>query len=131
MASNPSQAFRHHLQSSIKDYLLGQTQPQSQDTSSSNVSTAGWPFSKPHNVAGWALKPKDRPLVVSNAPYTSPPKDHVVIRVIDVAVNPIDWIMQDQDAFGLKYPTVFGLDVAGEVVEAEGGGFKVGERVIA
>lgn len=88
---------------------------------------------KPKNVAAWALKPKQRPFVVSKADYTSPPKDHVAIQVIDVAVNPIDWLMQDNDVFGLKYPTVFGLDVAGAVVELGEGvdDFRIGQRVIA
>jgi len=88
---------------------------------------------RPKNVAAWALKPKGRPLVVSNAPYVSPPKDHVAIQVFDVAVNPIDWIIQDSDTFGLKYPTVFGLDVAGEIIEVGEGvkDFHTGQRVIA
>ncbi len=88
---------------------------------------------KPKNVAAWALNRKQRPLVVSKATYTSPPKDHVTIQVFDVAVNPIDWIMQDGDIFDIKYPNVFGLDVAGEIVEAgdKVEGFRVGQRVIA
>lgn len=88
---------------------------------------------KPKNVAAWALKPKTRPLVVSNAPYTPPSKGEVTIQVIDVAVNPIDWILQDQDLFGLTYPTVFGSDVAGDIVEVGEGvdEFHAGQRVIA
>ena len=72
--------------------------------------------SAPHNVAAWALKAKQRPLVVSSAPYTEPPPGHVVIRVTDVAVNPIDWIQQDTDIFKASYPTVFGQDAAGVIV---------------
>ena len=88
---------------------------------------------KPKNVAAWALKPKTRPLVVSAAPYTSPPRDHVTIQVVDVAVNPIDWILQDDDLFEMKYPAIFGSDAAGEVVEVGEGveDFRVGQRVIA
>ncbi|KAK5172997.1 uncharacterized protein LTR77_003119 [Saxophila tyrrhenica] len=88
---------------------------------------------KPRNVAAWALKRKDRPLVVSKADYTSPPKDYVAIKVFDAAVNPIDWIMQDEDIFGIDYPTVFGMDVAGEIVEVgdKVDEFKIGQRVIA
>lgn len=94
---------------------------------------AGNEFFKPKNVAAWALKAKTRPLTVSKADYTSPPKHHVAIQVVDVAVNPIDWIMQDQDLFGIDYPNVFGQDVAGEVVEVgdKVDDFKVGQRVIA
>ena len=41
--------------------------------------------------------------------------------------------MQDADVFGLEYPTVFGLDVAGEIYELgdEVDDFHVGQRVIA
>lgn len=86
----------------------------------------------PNNVAAWSLSPGSRPLVVSNARYTSPGDGQVTIEVAAVAVNPIDWIMQDQDLFGLEYPAVFGIDVAGEVVEvgANVHGLSVGERVI-
>ncbi|KAK3111338.1 hypothetical protein LTR53_013522 [Teratosphaeriaceae sp. CCFEE 6253] len=88
---------------------------------------------RPKNVAAWALKPKSRPLVVSSAPYKTPPPDYVAIQVIDVAVNPIDWVLQDSDLFGLEYPTVFGSDVAGEVIELGEGvdDLHVGQRVIA
>ena len=88
---------------------------------------------KAKNVAAWQLKEKQRPFVVDSAPYTSPPKDHVVVKVVDVAINPIDWIMQDDALFDVKYPTVFGLDVAGEVVEVgkDVDEFRVGQRVIA
>lgn len=76
------------------------------------MSSFGIPFlSAPKNVAAWALKPKQRPLTVASAPYTKPPAGHVVIKVYDVAINPIDWILQDDDIFGSKYPTVFGSDV--------------------
>lgn len=88
---------------------------------------------KPHNAAAWALKPKQRPLVVSAAPYASPPHGHVAIEVHCVAANPIDWIVQDQDIFNIKYPAVLGTDVAGKIVEVGAGvkGFRPGERVIA
>jgi NADPH:quinone reductase-like Zn-dependent oxidoreductase len=87
----------------------------------------------PKNVAAWALRAQQRPLVVSNAPYTTPPRNHVVIKALDVAVNPIDWILQDDDLFHLTYPTVLGSDVAGEVAEVGDGvqDFRIGERVIA
>ena len=88
---------------------------------------------KPKNVAAWQVKEKARPLVVSKAEYTSPPKDHVTVQVVDVAVNPIDWIMQDEALFEVDYPAVFGMDVAGEVVEVgeDVDDFRVGQRVIA
>ncbi|KAK5686145.1 hypothetical protein LTS10_002259 [Elasticomyces elasticus] len=88
---------------------------------------------RPHNVAAWALKPKQRPLVVGSAKYSSPPKGYVAIQVIDVAVNPIDWILQESDLFSLSYPAIFGFDVAGDIIELGEGvhDLHVGQRVIA
>ncbi|SMQ55135.1 unnamed protein product [Zymoseptoria tritici ST99CH_3D7] len=87
----------------------------------------------PKNAAAWILHATERPLVVSNSPYTKPPKGHVVIKVYDVAVNPIDWILQDSDLFKLQYPTILGSDVAGEIVEVADDvkDFRIGTRVIA
>lgn len=87
----------------------------------------------PSNTAAWALKAKTRPFVVSSAPYRAPPPGHVAIKVQCVAINPIDWIMQDQDIFGAKYPAIFGSDLAGEVVQTGEGvvGLYVGQKVIA
>lgn len=92
-----------------------------------------FPGSAPNNVAAWALKPKQRPLVVGAAPYTKPPAGHVVVKVYDVAINPIDWILQDDDLFKLEYPTVLGSDVAGEIHAAADDvkDFQIGTRVIA
>lgn len=90
------------------------------------------PFASPKNVAAWALAPKSRPLVISNAPFALPPAGHLTIKVSAVAINPIDWIMQDSDLFSLRYPAIFGLDIAGEVTYlGEGVDFKLGQNVIA
>lgn len=93
----------------------------------------GLSFWAPKNVAAWALKPKTRPLTVSAAPYTKPPKGHVVIKTYDVAVNPVDWLLQDEDVFKSKYPTIFGQDIAGEIAEVaqDVKDFQLGQRVIA
>lgn len=87
----------------------------------------------PSNTAAWALRAKSRPFVVSSAPYRAPPPGHVAIKVHCVAINPIDWIMQDQDIFGAHYPAIFGSDLAGEVVQTGEGvvGLFVGQKVIA
>ncbi len=72
---------------------------------------------------------------VAPAPYTSPSRDEVVVRVRAVAVNPVDGIP------GLAYrlvlpwlmfPAVVGSDVAGEVVEVGPGvtRLKPGARVV-
>lgn len=86
-----------------------------------------------YNAAAVALKPKERPLVTRITDYTRPPAGHVVIKVNCVAVNPIDWIIQDTDLFALNYPAVLGLDLAGEIFEtgADVNSFRPGDRVIA
>ena len=89
---------------------------------------------KPKNAAAWQLKEDDKTLTVSKADYTSPPKDHVTIKIVDLAVNPIDWILQDgAPGFGVEYPAIFGRDAAGEILEIGEGvdGFRIGQRVIA
>ena len=91
------------------------------------------PAANPQNVAAWALKASTRPLIVSNAPYTLPSEGHLTIKVIAVAINPIDWIIQDSDPFNLNYPAIFGLDIAGIIVYIGEGvsDFKLGQRIIA
>ncbi|MCJ1278136.1 hypothetical protein MMC21_005951 [Puttea exsequens] len=79
---------------------------------------------------------KNAPLLeVRDAPYTSPTAKQVVIRNAAVAVNPVDWMIQQLGQLlytWLKYPFVLGIDLAGEVVEVGSGvtRFKVGDRVL-
>jgi NADPH:quinone reductase-like Zn-dependent oxidoreductase len=73
---------------------------------------------------------------VAEAPFPTPGPDEIIIKNRAVAVNPVDWVLQDQGtsmAFGwIKYPFVFGYDVAGEVVQVGNKivRFKVGDRVL-
>jgi NADPH:quinone reductase-like Zn-dependent oxidoreductase len=73
---------------------------------------------------------------VAEAPFPTPGPEEVVVKNRAVAVNPIDWVLQDQGtsmAFGwIKYPFVFGYDVAGEVIQTGNKvvRFKVGDRVV-
>ncbi|KAK6082956.1 zinc-binding dehydrogenase [Seiridium cupressi] len=89
----------------------------------------------PVNFAAWMLAPKQR-FQVKEAPYPTPGLNEIIVKNRAVAVNPIDWILQDQGTratFGwIKYPFVFGSDVAGEVVEVGSRvtRFKVGDRVV-
>jgi NADPH:quinone reductase-like Zn-dependent oxidoreductase len=88
----------------------------------------------PPNTAAW-LPAHGKPLEVKAAPYTSPQSNEIVIKVGAVAVNPVDWAIQDlgPNLFPwIKYPIIVGSDVAGEVAEVGPGvsRFKVGDRVV-
>lgn len=89
----------------------------------------------PINRAAWQLAKRSRNFTVKTAPYTSPSADVIVINTKAVAINPIDWLIQQKGDImytWLKYPFILGIDVAGEVVEVGKNvtQFKVGERVI-
>lgn len=90
---------------------------------------------QPLNTAAW-INSKHGNLQVAAAPYTRPAAEQMVVRNHVVAINPLDWIIQVEGnlTYGwLKYPTVLGADVAGEVVEVGSAvtRFKVGDRVFA
>ena len=89
----------------------------------------------PSNTAAWLTAAKANPLEVKSAPYTSPHENEIVVRNGAVAINPVDWAIQDmgETLFSwIKYPTVLGADVAGEVVEVGSAvsRFKTGDRVL-
>ncbi|KAF3390908.1 Zinc-binding alcohol dehydrogenase domain-containing protein cipB [Talaromyces pinophilus] len=90
----------------------------------------------PTNKAAWTTAEKAYPLEVKEAEYTQPADNEIVVKVHAIALNPVDFARQ---AMGAKlfswtiYPTVFGTDVAGEVVEVgsqAAGSYKVGDRVV-
>lgn len=88
----------------------------------------------PKNQAAWIPTKKAVPFKVGDAPYTSPGPGQVVIKNTAVAINPFDWVLQfigPAVADYIKYPFIFGTDVAGEVVEVGPGveRFRVGDRV--
>ncbi|KAL2813947.1 oxidoreductase [Aspergillus cavernicola] len=91
----------------------------------------------PKNSAAWITANKARPLQVKSAPYTPPKENQIVIRNYAVAINPVDWLMQELGTSmtysWIKFPFILGADVAGEVVEVGSRvtRFKVGDRVIA
>ncbi|KAK3690191.1 zinc-binding oxidoreductase CipB [Podospora appendiculata] len=76
---------------------------------------------------------KATPFQVREAPYPSPLPHEIVIKARAVAVNPVDWKLQYQAIFDLKYPHILGEDVAGDVVEVGSAvdTIKVGDRVTA
>lgn len=59
-------------------------------------------------------------------------KGEVVVKNYAVAVNPVDWKIQDYGVFLQKYPNVLGTDVAGEIYEVGEGvtHVKKGDRVL-
>lgn len=91
----------------------------------------------PTNIAAWIERPRDSSLIVKKAPYPSPGAEELVIATKAVAINPLDFKIQDRDhpiaGKPIQYPTILGADLAGTVV-AVGRDVtmrKVGERVIA
>ena len=97
--------------------------------------TAGGADPRTGNSAAWIPAKKAR-LRVGPAPVTAPRADEIVVANRAVAVNPIDWIIQDTGSLifrWLQYPCVLGSDLAGDVV-AVGSAvtrFAVGDRVLA
>jgi NADPH:quinone reductase-like Zn-dependent oxidoreductase len=86
------------------------------------------------NTAAW-ITTKQTQLEVKSAPYTHPQAGEIVVKNHAVAINPLDWIIQVAGNImytWLKYPSVLGADLAGEVVEIGEGvtRFTVGDRVI-
>lgn len=84
------------------------------------------------NSAAWLVGEKVKPLEVKEAPYTLPGDDEILVKNAAVAVNPVDWVVQDMAIFPKKYPTILGTDLAGEVVEIGQSvtKFKKGDRVL-
>lgn len=83
------------------------------------------------NVAAWTAA-KGSMLETKPATLWTPANDQILVKTSAVAVNPIDVMCQTSDYFDIKYPSIFGHDVAGEVVGIGPGvsGFQEGDRVI-
>lgn len=72
-------------------------------------------------------------LSVRDAPMPTAAPGRVVIKNKAVAVNPVDWKVQDKGNFVRSWPIVLGEDYAGEIVEVGEGvrHLKKGDRVTA
>jgi len=87
------------------------------------------------NTAAWIPAKRAR-LKVGPAPVPTPRADEIVVANRAVAVNPIDWVIQDTGSLVIRwitYPFVLGSDLAGDVV-AVGSAvtrFTVGDRVLS
>ncbi|MGI8989692.1 MAG: zinc-binding alcohol dehydrogenase family protein [Bryobacteraceae bacterium] len=89
----------------------------------------------PANTAAWSVA-KYAELEVKSARYTPPRENEIVVKNHAVSINPLDWMKQragDCLFSWVKYPFIFGSDLAGEVVEVGSGvsRFKVGDRVLS
>ncbi|KLU92561.1 hypothetical protein MAPG_11506 [Magnaporthiopsis poae ATCC 64411] len=90
----------------------------------------------PVNKAAIIPQPRARPMRVDTVEYPTVQDKEIVVRVSAVAVNPVDWMIQDlgENLFPwLQYPLVTGCDVAGTVEHVGAGvtaGFKKGDRVL-
>lgn len=83
------------------------------------------------NRAAW-LDEKNSKLRVGDAPMPQPGPEEIVIKNRAIAVNTVDWHMQDIGIFVQQWPTILGSDVAGEVHEVGSNvtRFKKGNRVV-
>lgn len=84
------------------------------------------------NQAAWIKAPKAR-LEVDSAPSAKAGPGEVVIKNAYVAINPVDWKIQEYAPPTQTYPNIFGKDIAGEVVEVgpDVTRLQIGQRVIA
>lgn len=87
--------------------------------------------SNSQNKAAYLDEP-GAPLVVRDAPFPKAAAGEIVVRNAAIAINPVDWHMQDSGMFVQQWPGIIGCDVAGEVCETGPGveAFKIGDRVI-
>lgn len=84
------------------------------------------------NSAAWLVASKAKPFEIKSAPLWEPGENEILVRNHAVAINPIDEAFQTRAIFPLKYPTILGHDVAGEVVSVgpNVSNFKPGSRVL-
>lgn len=83
------------------------------------------------NRAAYLLEP-NTPLEIRDAPMPIPGPGEIVIKNAAIAINPLDWHMQDAGVFVQHWPAILGCDVAGEVYEVapDVDRFQKGDRVI-
>jgi NADPH:quinone reductase-like Zn-dependent oxidoreductase len=85
----------------------------------------------PKNQAAWLVK-AGSPLEVGAAPMPTAGPGEIVVKNAAIAINPLDFHMQDSGVFVQQWPAIFGCDIAGEVYEAgkDVTRFREGDRVI-
>ncbi|KAH6666099.1 zinc-binding oxidoreductase CipB [Halenospora varia] len=82
------------------------------------------------NIAAWNTA-LGVPFKIGPAPLVTPGENQILIKNHAIAINPVDGKLQYTSLYPMAYPTIFGQDVAGEVVEVGPGvtRFKMGDRV--
>ncbi|TVY45894.1 Dehydrogenase [Lachnellula subtilissima] len=84
------------------------------------------------NKAAWLPFEKAPAMEIGPGPTPNPAENEVVIKVAYAAVNPTDWIMQDQPYAHPQYPFIIGVDVSGTIAQLGSAvtRFEIGQRVI-
>ena len=85
-------------------------------STTSTPATSKRSYAMAANTAAWLNEAKAKPFEVKSAPTWTPGENEVLVKNHAVAVNPIDMALQSFALFPIKYPTILGQDVAGEVV---------------
>jgi NADPH:quinone reductase-like Zn-dependent oxidoreductase len=79
------------------------------------------------------LEAKFGDLTIRTIDVPKPGAGEVLVKIQSAALNPMDWKVHKYGVFVDKVPTVFGWDIAGDVVQVgeglESAGFAVGDRV--
>ena len=68
---------------------------------------------------------------IGEAPIYTPGPTDLLVKIMAVGLNPVDWKIQQYDFFIKEYPTILGTDSAG-IVKKVGAGVTnvaVGDRV--
>lgn len=73
------------------------------------------------------------PFTVTNLETPEPSSNEVLIKLGALAINPVDWKVQDNGWFLSGYPAILGEDLSGTVVSVGSSvsRFKAGDRVLA
>ncbi|KAL2438969.1 Dehydrogenase orsE [Exophiala dermatitidis] len=84
------------------------------------------------NEAAWLHKPNEK-LQVFSAEIGKPGPGEALIKNHAVAINPVNWKIQDGVFPSSVFPRIMGNDLAGEIVEVgeDVSGFSKGQRVLA
>lgn len=87
----------------------------------------------PSDHKGLQLNKPKTPFELVTLPVPSPTDNEVLVQVKALAINPVDWKVQDTGYFLEKYPAMLGEDISGTVVSTgpSVSRFSVGDRILA